>query len=666
MGWTRVLAAALAGSTVALVAVAWSLAAWLGWSWALVLESFMITNGMMALSFGVCGGILAWHRPGNPIGWLFAVGALLQAVATSAPSVGDLGIQSGTSEPVLRLLVMLFLYSWPWAIGLTIPLALLLFPDGRPVAPGWRVVVILVVVSAPLFALQMGAAPEPAEEGFPNGYLTLAAYDQLGALWRVADLRTAGAYLAALLALIVRYRRGSEQVRRQLLWLMVALVLVIAANLVWSLVSGAPIEVLLAIPLIPIAVTVAIVRYRLLDIRLVASRTVSWLLLTLGVLLAYAVLVALLDRLVAAQLGRSAAVTVLLVLVAAPLLPRLQRVVDRAMYGDRADPARVVSRLGVQLTSASAGIAGVVTSIRQALKLPYAALLHQGRSLAADGDRPARVEVTELSFDGEVIAELEVGLRPGERRLAEADHRVLTLLAAPLAVAVHAITVSAKLQQSRERIVEAREEERRRLRRELHDGLGPTLTGIAFAADAAANHVGDADRVTELLASLRRDTRTALADVRRVVDDLRPPALDELGLVDALRQRADQLSWRSDGAPVQVQVEVPVEIPPLPAAVEVAAYRIATEALTNIARHSGAAAAVVCLQCVDGLQLSITDDGPPNGPWRPGVGLQLMRERAVELGGTFDAGPTPDGGSVRATIPFAASPMGATPMGATT
>lgn len=348
MGWRRALAAALAGSTVALVAIAWSLAGWLGWSWQVVLESFMITNGLMALSFGICGGILAWHRPTNPIGWLFGAGALLQAVTTAAPPVGEAMVESGASEPLLRLLVTLFVYSWPWAIGLTIPLALLLFPDGRPVTRSWRVVVIVVVVTAPLFALQMGASPEPAEDGFPDGYLTLAAYDQLGALWRIVDLRTAAAYLAALVALGVRYWRGTEQVRRQLLWLLVALVVVVAANLVWTLVSGAPVAVLLAIPLIPVAVTVAIVRYRLLDIRLVASRAVSWLLLSLGVLLAYVALVALLDQFVAAQLGRSAAVTVLLVLVAAPLMPRLQRIIDRAMYGDRADPAQVVSRLGVQ------------------------------------------------------------------------------------------------------------------------------------------------------------------------------------------------------------------------------------------------------------------------------------------------------------------------------
>jgi len=404
-----------------------------------------------------------------------------------------------------------------------------------------------------------------------------------------------------------------------------------------------------------VAVTVAVVRHRLLDIRLVASRALTWLLLSLGVLAGYVLLVTLLDRFVAAQLGRTALTTVLLVLVAAPLLPRLQRVVDRAMYGDRANPARIATRLGAELSTATSGLGGVAFSIREALKLPYVGIERGTQAYASDGARPTVVVSENLIYGGEVVGTLVVGLRDGERRLADADRRVLGVLAAPLAVALHAVAVSAELQRSREQIVEAREEERRRLRRELHDGLGPTLTGIAFAADAAANHVRDPARVEDLLTGLRRDARAALADVRRVVDDLRPPALDELGLLGALRERADQLSWRSDGGAIRVRVDVPEQVPALPAAVEVAAYRIATEALTNVARHSGADAAVLRLRCEGPLEICVTDDGPPLGDWLPGVGLRAMRDRAVELGGSFSAGPTPDGGVVRASLPVGAS-----------
>jgi two-component system NarL family sensor kinase len=266
---------------------------------------------------------------------------------------------------------------------------------------------------------------------------------------------------------------------------------------------------------------------------------------------------------------------------------------------------------------------------------------------------PERVHPWPLTRGGKAEGQLTVGLRVGERDLAAADRRALAILADPVAVAVHSTVVSDELQASRERIIAAREEERRRLRRELHDGLGPTLTGIAFAADAAANTIDtDPEESQRLLTSLRRDTRVALADVRRLVDNLRPPALVVLGLVGALRQRADQLSWRADGESVRVRLDVPDEVPVLPAAIEVATYRIATEALTNVVRHSRASGAVVRLRCDERLDLSITDDGPPNGAWAPGVGLDAMRERAAELGGSFRAGPTPTGGQVLASFPL--------------
>lgn len=246
-----------------------------------------------------------------------------------------------------------------------------------------------------------------------------------------------------------------------------------------------------------------------------------------------------------------------------------------------------------------------------------------------------------------------IGLRQGQRRLDPADRRVLELLAAPLAVALQATALSAQLQRSRERIVAAREEERRRLRRDLHDGLGPVLTGVGFQADAARNLIrSDPDRAVEVLRRLRRETSAAISDVRRLVDDLRPPALDELGLVGALRERAEQLS---DGSGLVVALRAPDVLPSLPAAVEVAAFRIATEALTNAVRHAGASSIEVGISLADGLRVEVRDDGRTgSGTWRPGVGLRSMSERAAELGGSYRAGPAQDGGRVVATLPLEA------------
>jgi two-component system, NarL family, sensor kinase len=652
----RWLGAVLAAVAFAEVLTAAVLSIIIGWSWRDALEAFVVTNSLMGAVFAGCGGILAWHRPRNPIGWLFITAGLAHATtALCAPAIQVL-IEAGAPLTLQRLAVTMFAWSWPWSIGLCLPLALLLFPDGHPPSQRWRWVVVAVIATAPLFAIEMGASPEPIEPGVPVGYLTFSGYGALQTLWTATEVRGLLALCAGLAALAVRYRRGSEVERRQLLWLLLAVLVALIVILPWGLVSGTPIEVLLAIPLIPIAVTVAIVRHQLLDIRLVVSRLLAWLMLVLAVVVAYAALVALLGRFTAPRIGWSAVITVLLVVLAAPLLPRLQRLVDGAIYGDRGDPARIATRLGEQLATPDAGLQGIVTTMRAALRLPYLAIERDGRILAADGDPAERVHPWPLIRGGKSEGELMIGLRAGERELAGADRRALAMLTDPVTVAVHSTVVSEELQASRERIVAAREEERRRLRRELHDGLGPTLTGIAFAADAAANTIEhDPEQSQRLLTTLRRDTRAALADVRRLVDNLRPPALDELGLVGALRQRADRLAFRADGESVQVRLEVPDQVPTLPAAIEVATYRIATEALTNVVRHSRATSALVRLRCGERLDLSITDDGPPNGTWAPGVGLHAMRERTAELGGSFQAGPTPNGGQVVASFPLLTS-----------
>jgi two-component system, NarL family, sensor kinase len=215
---------------------------------------------------------------------------------------------------------------------------------------------------------------------------------------------------------------------------------------------------------------------------------------------------------------------------------------------------------------------------------------------------------------------------------------------------LHVQALTEDLKVSRERVIDAAEEERNRLRRELHDSLGPLLTGAAFKADGIALAARNRpERAESLAIELADQLRRSVEGVRQLAYGLRPAALDELGLVGALREEGSRYG------PVKVIIQAPESLPALPSSVEVAAYRIAAEALTNVARHSDAKRASVRLAADDGaLEMIITDDGGASAPWSPGLGLASIQTRASEVGGACEAGPTAEGGRVVAVLPLRA------------
>ncbi|MFP5346113.1 MAG: sensor histidine kinase [Actinomycetes bacterium] len=332
-----------------------------------------------------------------------------------------------------------------------------------------------------------------------------------------------------------------------------------------------------------------------------------------------------------------------------PIQSVLRGVVEELLFGHRPDPLgaalHVAGHLGADPVLA-------LRAIREAMVLPYARVTVDDVPLATSGVAVGRSSTVPLRIGQDRLGELEVGLRPGESSLTAADERVLRLVAPLLAQNLYARTLAADLKVSRAGTVQALEEERRRLRRDLHDGLGPRLSGIGFTADAARNSLRhDPDAAEQLLQTLRGDAVAAMHEIRQLVYDMRPPALDELGLVGALRQQAAGMRT-ANGQPLRVAIDAE-EPEGLSAAVEVAAYRIVVEALTNAARHSGSDRADVRLHVADDvLEIEVRDGGSFTEGWTEGVGLSSMGERALEVGGTLALAQGPGGGCARAVLPL--------------
>ena len=660
----RLLPRLLAGAALASVIIGVALTAWLMTRVdpALLLDSFMLTDAAIGLSFAGCGWLITFFRPRNAVGWLLlavGVGYGLTAGLGSA-----LGLDLVTDEVARRALLTLALASWPPMISGLLAAALILFPTGRVINRWWWAVLSCCAAWSVLFTLTMVVLPADSTDPFPlaPGLATFAPItdpDTLALLTAIQLPLTLISYGGALAALLWRYRHGDDVIRRQLLWVVLAALVVLGGMLVSPIFgsdfSAAP---LFAITLVPASITIAIVRYRLLDIRLVVSRTVLYLLMAALAVGAYLAIVVAVNWLLEAQtgLGGSIFATVVVAIAFNPVRVLLQRAVDRLFYGDRSEPARALEALGPPLADPDSGLDESLAVLRASLKLPWLAVLVDGSIRAESGTRSEGDgdESFPLALPGQ-DAQLRVAPRRGERRLSRQDRQVLALLAVPLGNAVRLEFLVSQLDSSRTGVLDARQDERARLRRDLHDGLGPSLTAIVLKADAARRLIdSEADRAIELISDVRADASLLSAEVRRLIEDLRPPVLDELGLVGAIEHEGSRfIAGRDGGNTLAVALDAPSPLPRLGSDLEAAVYRIATEALTNVARHSTATEASVRLTITDGmLHLEVRDNGAPGEPWAAGVGLRSMQQRATELGGSVSARSTEDGGVVQVSIPL--------------
>jgi signal transduction histidine kinase len=622
----------------------------------------------IAVTSAALGVLVRLRRPDNVVGWLLiANGLSLASLSVAWPYAYYGGVSHPGSLPGASWAALWSEVGWPGLYVFLMAIAFV-FPDGHLPSPRWRKVVVATVIS--YIGLELGFAFHPGHFDAPFEHLskpTPSYPSSLGWVWVPFYVGVLGSLFAAFFAVRSRLRGATGTERLQVLWFTYAAMLIpialvisifagVAAGGVTDVVTGIAIFAMLIA--IPAAIAIGILRYRLFDIELAINRTLVYGTLTVCIVVAYVVIVSGLGALIS-QSGVAGVLAAGLVAAGVqPLRLGLQRRADRWVYGDRSDPYAALTRLGERLQGTLAPdqvVQTVVDSVAEALRLRYTAIEfdRNGTVETADshGERGSGgLRRLPLIYNGETVANLVVQVPPG-RQLSAPDERLLDDLAQHAGPAVHAVRLNADLQLSRERLVTAREEERRRLRRDLHDGLGPALAGMAMQLDAAKAKAGD-PQVEAVLGELRSEAQDAIADIRRVVYELRPPALDELGLIGALREQAARLD---DGSGLIVTVEVPKDMPPLPAAVEVAAYRIATEALTNVSRHAGAHRCSVQISLDGGLLVEVADDGRGIGDGAAGVGLTSMRERAAELGGSFATEARAGGGTlVRARLPLEA------------
>jgi signal transduction histidine kinase len=422
---------------------------------------------------------------------------------------------------------------------------------------------------------------------------------------------------------------------------------------------------------VPIAMAAAVLRHRALNIEVAVSRTLVYGTLSLGAIGLYVAFASLLSLFVPAidEIWQQAAIAATIAVLLQPVRTRLQALINNRLYGERDDPYRVVSALASRLENtptASTMLPEIVETVAAALRLPYLAIEIQARgrseTAATYGTSTGELHRMPLTFHGERVGNMVVGKR-SQRELTRPDRIALAEVARHAGAAVYTARLTRDLRRSRDRLVRAREMERRRILHELHDGVGPTLAAVALGLDVSRRTVGDTTPTGELLGRLRDELQAAIVEIRRLAHGLRPPVLDRIGLIPAIREYAGALASRTAGSEssldgVTIVLEVPSSMPKLPAPVDVAAYRIICEALTNVTRHAKANSCAVRLWIDDDLHIEVVDDGIglPAGSSsgrNGGVGLSSMRERATELGGECLVEADNDGGTrVFATLPL--------------
>jgi signal transduction histidine kinase len=693
---TRLSNALWAGSV--LIAVAAAVLTGLAWSDFKASDSWSQAGGSVsAVAYATLGALIV-RRVRNPIGWLLLTAGVCTGLLSLFSAYAVLGIithPGAVPAPQQVGAVAEWLF---FPVVAAIAGAFLLFPTGTLRSRRWRPVLVLNFLATGLLLIGYMLVPRPVALPAPGGYtltyqnpfavpavgsaLTGTHVDNFNSL----TLLSLPFLAAGALSLVLRYRAGGGELRRQINWValagaafalvqLLAIAGILADHGKQPPITGAAFAASAVIGLLgfPAAITFGILKYRLYEIDVIINRAVVYGLVSAGLTAVYAGIVLGVGTLAGRQNspGLTIAAAVAVALLFQPARERARRVANRLVYGERATPYQVLSDIAddmagqldydkavAKMVTVLAGATGAIRAeawIRVGPELRPVTIWPDGSTppdalpLAHGADLPAfeaASRAVAVRHGDELLGALAL-LKPRNEPLTQAEDKLLQHLASQAGLVFRNGRLTAELQAtieelraSRRRLVEAQDEERRKIERNLHDGAQQQLVALSIQLGLLEQSAGDAASVRELTPELQKSARAALDDLRALARGIYPPLLADQGLVLALRAQA-----RKTAVPVTIDAD---GIQRYPQDVEATVYFCALEALQNVAKYAEASRADVRLSCAAGsLQFTITDDGTgfDTVAARHGTGLQGMADRLAALGGTLHLRSQPGHGT---------------------
>jgi signal transduction histidine kinase len=630
-----------------------------GWS---TTAAFDLAAG---LGTAVIGIVLASRLPSNPIGWMFLVAAAALGLGSFGAEYSAHAILADPgSLPAGTPFYWVSSWSWPVAVG-ALPFLFLLFPTGHLPSPRWRPVAWLAAVSIGLLTATVvvytsGTSSEPFGPSEPVTGFVAAAQVAFAVILPVL-------FVASFLSLTMRYRASRGDERLQLKWFVTAAALVAVTFIVQTFYSTAGMEFLVDLSLLFLwaAIGIAILKYRLYEIDVVINRAVVYATLAVFITVVYVGVVVGVGGAVGNQRSPwlSAVAAAIVAVAFQPVRQWARRLADRVVYGRRATPYEVLSdfteRISgayssedvlprmAQIVAAGTGADRATIWLRVGNELEVAATSDGGpvvSPLRVAGDAlPAMVEpgsAFPVEHQGSLLGAISVRM-PARESLGPTEERLITDVASQAGLVLSNVRLVEELRSSRQRLVAAQDQERRRLERDIHDGAQQELVALAIKQRLLAELLErDPGRAQEMLSQIQADTTGALENLRDLARGIYPPLLADKGLAAALRAQAPK-------AAVAVTVEAD-GIGRYPQEVEAAVYFCVLEALQNVAKYANATSASVRLRTRDNeLAFEVADDGDGFDPQATtrGSGLQNMADRLAALGGSLDVRSAPGAGT---------------------